>query len=188
MNAVELFENELKQIEENYGSYMFFNERDIIWTLQKKIWKQIRELQLPYRVFHEYPFNEGYGTPAVDLAILDIYDMYPMEVAIELKYEPDHKRQGKDIRPNKYAKDGSNTVFWKNEGSVERDVERAKYLLDIGQAKVVYAILIDEGGFHHTTKDRPPRIREPFDDCEWRQWNPQNAPISPWIHWFKRSK
>ena len=185
MDAVELFESVLKHVEESYTDYNFFCERDIVWTLQRGIWERIRKLQLPFRVFHEHPFDQGKGRPAMDLAILDLSSKYPIKVALELKYEPDHKRQGKDIRPDKYVEGKvREATFWTaqtNGGSVQEGISRTNKLIDTGKVEVAYAILVDEGGFHHAT-------RQPFSDCEWIQWKPKDTSLSPWVHWFKKSK
>ncbi len=57
MGAVELFESVLKHVEENYVVYNFYCERDIVWTLQKEIWKQIRNLNYHSESFTNTPLK-----------------------------------------------------------------------------------------------------------------------------------
>jgi hypothetical protein len=120
----------------------------------------------------------------MDLAILDHRSNYPVKVAIELKYEPSHDRQGYAIRPDKYPKgQGNDATIWntqRNGGSIQDDIPRINKLIDTGIAEVAYAIIIDECGFHH-------RTRPPISGCEWLKWKPKDTSLSPWVHWFRRS-
>lgn len=48
--AVELFENTLNWLQENYFNFRFFTERDVVWTLQTHLQQQIVESKLNYQV------------------------------------------------------------------------------------------------------------------------------------------
>jgi len=83
---------------------------------------------------------------------------YNGEVAIEIKYEPDHKR--KDFRKKKLE---SPIVSWSdntNQSSVTGDVKRIKTFVEADRAVTGYAIFIDEGSYFRNKKKMP-------DGCEW---------------------
>jgi len=153
--ATELFESAMAWLRENYASLRFFVERDIVWTVQTHITKLIEEQSLPYRVFNEYPILPGKRRSlCTDLAILNCHD--PVEVAVEFKYEPSHKRSGIDIWPTKFP-----IVFWGDDG-VGKDVKRIQEFVAKGKASVAYSVFIDEGGhFCH---------RVPHPGSEWINW------------------
>jgi hypothetical protein len=141
-DTFEFFEDSIAWLRQNYASFCFFVERDIVWTLQTHMINQIYEQQLAYRVFNDYPMLPGSRRSlSADLAILSA-DNGNVDVAVEFKYEPSHKR--KDIMPSKFP-----VVFWGSDG-VGKDVQRIQEFVSTGHAKKACSIFIDEGGaFHH---------------------------------------
>ena len=150
--ANNIFEETLDWVKENYEKFGFHKERDITWTIQKKITEIITDNNLPYKVYDEYPIKPGNRRSiCVDIAILN-KDFTPrqgstIEVAAEFKYEPDHKREDMltfyyDSKGNKKTK--FPLVFWKE--GVGKDVENAKDYFSSKLAKTSYSIFIDEGG------------------------------------------
>ena len=159
-SGIELFENALAWLRDNYGRFRFFTERDIVWTVQNHIIELIGEQNLPYRVFHNFPVSLPGKRQSLctDLAILNQDDS--VEVAIEFKYEPSHLR--KDIWPTKFP-----VVFWDKEG-VGKDIERINEFVDkfvakdkVG-ARTAYLIFIDEGGYF--------KRRNPHPGSKWEEW------------------
>lgn len=150
MQAVGLFENAILWLQENYGHFRFFAERDIVWTVQTHIIKLIEQQNLTCRIFHNFPVLPG---KTADLAILRQDNS--IEVAAEFKYEPSHGRKFTDILPTKFP-----VVFW--EDGVGKDMERISEFVSKGRAEVAYLIFIDEGGYF--------RWREPFSGSEWIDW------------------
>lgn len=172
MNATELFENAMDWLQQHYGEYRFFTERDVEWTLQKRILEMIEGLQLPYHVVNNYTIVDSVQT---DLVIISGTSV---EVAVEFKYEPSHARstkQGGDIWSTKFS---STVVFWtvtenSKDGSVEKDIRRVCDYVDQGRAKVAYAVFIDEGGYFHGSQDTLARSK-------WRDWGGGR-----WVLWSK---
>jgi hypothetical protein len=98
MEATELFERAMGWLQENYANFQFFVERDVVWTMQTYIIRQIKEQGLPYRVFNDFPLLPGNRRSlCADLAILASNKNDLAEVAVEFKYEPSHRRSGIDI-------------------------------------------------------------------------------------------
>ena len=112
MNRAGILKSSLRWLQDTYGEYRFYTQRDVVWTLQKHISEQIGREALPYRVFNDHTIFRGTRT---DLAILDREDS--VELAAEFKSEPSHSRRadrGGDVWPSKV-----DVVFWSGEGSVE---------------------------------------------------------------------
>lgn len=157
MDASELFETTISWLQQNYAQFQFFVERDVVWTLQNQLNHEVKRQKLPYRIVNDFPILPGSRRSyCTDLAILLDGQDKIAEVAVEVKYEPSHRR--KDIWPTKIS---PSVVFWGNDG-VGKDVERVKEFVALGKAKVAYSMFIDEGGFF---KHRPPH------------------PNTKWIHW-----
>ena len=154
MESEEIFDKIINEFTETYTPNYFYTERDIVWTIQKRLIEKIkeRELQDKYRIFNEYPLlkvvkgEKGKGrSKSTDLVIKNKKENR-IEIAIEFKYEPDHKR--KDMPPDKLKQQ---VVFWKD---VMKDLDKIKYLmeeLNLKQGekppKIVYFIFIDEGKY-----------------------------------------
>lgn len=158
--ASDLFEESIAWLKDNYDEFGFQVERDIVWTLQTYIVKGIKERDLPFRVFNDYPMLRGARRSlSADLVVIE---GDAVEVAAEFKYEPSHRRP--DIQLQKVT---PSVVFWGAASSeagmgVSHDVERARQFVDTGKAMAAYSIFIDEGGhFRH---------REPFPGSRWIDW------------------
>lgn len=168
MDASELFENSIAWLKENYAQFQFFVERDVVWTIQKYLIRQIKEQSLPFRVFNDYPILSGNRRSiCVDLAILNMDNL--VEVAAEFKYEPSHERKYKASQGKEgdiwHTKFGPTVVFWGDDG-VGKDIKRIQNYVDIGKAKAAYAVFIDEGS-HFSSK-------LPHHGSEWIHWNTQD--------------
>lgn len=151
--AQELFESSIEWLRQNYGNFKFFTERDLVWTVQTHILSLIEENELHYKIFNDYPILPGKNRSlSADLAILNEKD--EIEVAVEFKYEPSHKR--KDIPKTKFP-----VVFWGDDG-VGKDVKRIQEFIEKEKAKLAYSVFIDEGGSF--------RKREPHPRSKWLDW------------------
>jgi hypothetical protein len=144
-----LFEDALAWLRARYGSYLFFAERDVVWTLQLRLLERVQERGSRLTVFNDYPM-----LPRVRADLALVSPSGAVEVAAEFKYEPSHQRT--DIPKTKFP-----VVFWDSEG-VAKDVQRARDFVARGKATTAYAVFIDEGGaFRH---------RDPHDGSEWIDW------------------
>lgn len=145
--AARLYEDAINWLQRNYSSYRFFAERDIVWTLQLHLLREIERQHLHLKVFdnHKMP-----NKTQVDLAILEQSAGSVLFVA-ELKYEPDHARA--DISSGKLS---PSKVFWDSEMNhgVVQDINRIETLIDRGFSEVGYVTFIDEGG-HHACHEEP---------------------------------
>ena len=166
MDSDNLFQNAMEWLLQHYVEYRFFTERDVVWTVQQRIAEEIKRTGAPYRIFNDHTVLPRIRS---DLAILDGDSV---EVAIEFKYEPSHKRRadrGGDIWPTKLE---PSVVFWSGEGSVEKDVLRIKDYVEKKEARVAYSVFIDEGGrFRH---------REPHPGSQWIDCDDELS-----VHWSK---
>jgi hypothetical protein len=151
--ASELAEGTFRWLQEHYDQFSFYQERDLVWTVQSHLAAEIRRGDLDLRVWNDYPmFREGRRAESADL-VLQTADG-TIKVAIELKYEPSHIRP--DIQRRKLP-----VVFWGSEG-VAHDIERARRFVAEGKAEVAYAVFVDEGShFRH---------REAHAGSRWIDW------------------
>ena len=162
MDAAQLFETVMQWFREHYADYRFFTERDIVWTVQLRLYAEIERQGLPLRVFNDYTMERNVR---VDLAILEAD---AVAVAAEFKYEPDPGRstnRGGDIWHSKLP-----VVIW---AEAEKDVERSQNYVIQRQAKTAYSVVIDEGGRH--------KGRTPPNGCDWQDWG--NGRWALWSKW-----
>ncbi|MFA5794934.1 MAG: hypothetical protein WC980_07725 [Candidatus Brocadiia bacterium] len=151
----EIFLDALSWLRKHYGEFQFFTERDVVWTVQKKITELIGNK--PYKVFNDYVlFREKKSCVKPDLVILSRAD--EVELAVEFKYEPNHER--KNICASKFK---PSVVFWK-EGII-KDINRLEQLKI--KAKTAYAILIDENGFFYKQREKLPVDEKKSSWIEW---------------------
>lgn len=137
MEAAELFENAMAWLKGNYGEYRFFAERDVVWTVQAHIIREIESYNLPYQVFND---DSLLPSTRADLVIFNAFGS--AEVAAEFKYEPAHSRstnQGGDIRSTKLPV----VADWND---VEKDIQRIQQYAEQQKVKSAYSVLVDEGG------------------------------------------
>lgn len=160
MESVELFENAMDWLEEHYEEFRFFMERDVVWTVQTQIIREIEGKNLPYRVFNDFPIApENRRSQLADLAILN--SRGSVEVAVEFKYEPSRDR-GSDLGGDIWhSKLESQVVSWSD---VAKDIKRVVDYVDRGWADIAYAVLIDEGSRLYRYHSQPPQ------DSVWLDW------------------
>ena len=152
-----LFEKAITWLHECYQEFRFFQERDIVWTLQCRLLKEIERKGLPYKVFHGYPISRK-PKHLVDLAIVrDKADL--VAVTVDLKYEPSHARS--DISAGKLS---PSVVYWAHpsDGGVKKDVEWAQLIVKENLARTAYVVFVDEGS--HFRKEAP------FPGSDWLGW------------------
>lgn len=146
-SASQLFEEAVQWLKDNYKTYRFFTERDIVWTLQLHLLEEINKQHLPLNVSDNQKMQ---NKTLVDLAILE-QNTGSIPLVAELKYEPDHARV--DISPGKLS---PSKVFWDSERNhgVVQDIHRIENLIENGHSEVGYVLFIDEGG-HHSWRKAP---------------------------------
>ena len=172
MNAAELFESTiLTWLRKNYKKHKFFTERDVVWTVQTHIMKELKNNDLPYRVFNDHRIPSS--RRRTDLAIPD-KSSCSIEVAIEFKYEPSHSRKGKDIFEGKFP-----VVAWGKNG-IATDMQRIRKYLADRTSKIAYLVFIDEGGCFQ--KRTPPCGSEWID---WEKVNPYSESEHVSLLWSK---
>ncbi len=82
-----LFEAALAWVRDSYAQFGFVVERDLVWTLQKRLVSTASDSKVPYQIYNDYPLLPGHRA---DLVIMD--SAGGIVLAIEFKYEPSHKR------------------------------------------------------------------------------------------------
>ncbi len=152
----------LAVLREGYSRHAFYQERDIVWMLQRFLKRLCPD---GHRVFNDFPIRHGARRSlSADLAIVDITGR--PRLVVEVKYEPDHRRGGPegDIWPTKL---NPSVVFWGAEG-VCGDVERVRGFVADELADVACSVFVDEGGhFRH---------REPPPGAKWVDWQVDGDP------------
>ena len=154
--AAKLFWAAIDWLRESYSQHQFFVERDVVWTVQKRLIDEISRQGLPYRVFNDFPVLKGKRRGiSADLVLLG--EEGTVAVAAEFKYEPWHGRGNRDILPSKFP-----VVEWGIAG-VAKDIDRIRNFVEQGAAQAAFSLFIDEGGyFSH---------REPHSGSRWERWN-----------------
>jgi len=146
MEANKLFEESLEWLKRTYNKHIFFTERDLECILQKHIKDKIGEYNLNrrFQVLNDWPMESGKKYADLVIRNIDEADEFKVEVAVELKYEPDHNRK-QDFPQKKFK---NSVVFWntkQGQSSVMGDIKRVEGYVEQGKATVAYAIFIDEG-------------------------------------------
>jgi hypothetical protein len=157
--VVQLVEDSLAWLRTSYGEHRFFLERDIVWTVQRKIAQLLVERRLHFRVFNDDPIVPGpRRSLTTDVAIVDCDGV--IGVAMEFKYEPSHVRRDVDIWPSKFM---PTVVFWGKEG-VGGDITRVQNFVAEGRARFACSVFIDEGNYFHS------RYSVPHPFSKWLDW------------------
>ena len=90
--AETVFRDALARLGADYGSRVFYVERDIVFTLQTRMVEGVRSEQLPVRVYNDYPMIAGpRRSLSADLALVATPGDQAL-LAAEFKYEPCHRR------------------------------------------------------------------------------------------------
>jgi len=156
-SVLKVLRDSLLWLWEHYSEFRFFTERDVVWTIQRHLLDVIEQQALAFSVFNDFPIEPGARRAlSVDLAILRPNER--VALALEFKYEPDHRRGHGDEREIWPTKLSPSVVFWGAEG-VLKDMERIKRWVNDGRAEAAFAIFIDEGGLF--------RSREPHPGAQW---------------------
>ena len=152
--ARQLFLDVRDWLRETYCSHRFFTERDVVWTVQKRLLSEISRRSLHYRVFHDYRMTKGRvrSSPA-DLVLLDPKGR--AELAVEFKYEPAHQRGHTEFPPTKFP------VVDRKE--VVRDTDRVQKFVERRFTPHACSLFIDEGGYF--------RKRQAPLGSRWEDWN-----------------
>ena len=131
-----LFREAIDWLGADYGSRVFYLERDIVYTLQSRPVAGVDAERLPFRVYDDYPIIPGqYGGLSADLAVVSASQ--EVLLAAEFKYEPCHRRP--DL-----LKPTLPVTIW---ADIVKDTLRAHRFVEEGRAKVAYAVCIDEGNY-----------------------------------------
>ena len=172
-DSSQLFEEALAWLKDNYKSFRFFAERDIVWTLQTHMMEEVEGLKLPLRIYDNHKLAWG---KQADLVLLNPDNS--ADTTAEVKYEPDHHRADVDISAGKL---NPSKVFWnsKTYGGVEPDIDRIRKFVTQGITRIGISIFIDEGSYHSW--------RSPPEGSKWVDWGQSpysNARISVLIARF----
>lgn len=186
MTAEELFNSAMKWLQKNYFNHTFYLERDIVWALQNKLVEIINENKLSFAVFNDITIHDNSNKKrkiAPDLIIIRKDKVqrtqrnlikgfqFPVELILELKYQPSYKRKKIDIPRTKFP-----AVFWSNGSSstIIGDIERISMCIQGCKTKIAYAMFIDEGGgspFNRKTKDLT-------NISHWERWDQDNEGLA----------
>lgn len=146
-----LFEDAIAWLRDTYDERPFYVERDVVYAMQVRLWEMIRDREVDWEVFNDYPMLPGPRRAfSADIAVRD--GSGKVLVAAEFKYEPDHSRP--DLLAHKFPVVGWETVL--------KDVERIRRFVEAGKAEVAYAVFVDEGTFF--------RKREVEAGSGWVEW------------------
>lgn len=178
-DMLDIFKKSFEQVLSEYARHRFILERDLVWTVQKRLLDDLADANDDYAVFNDFPVEKGKLNRgiSVDLAILqkgiareEIWDgKEQLELAVEFKFEPSPKRG--DICEFKLP-----AVFW---SAVVKDIERVRRFTENNKAKAGVAIFVDEFGRY---KDE---TKYPVDShSEWRHLGSFNTDyLDVWMLW-----
>ena len=165
IDFLSIFKEVLESIRVDYLAFGFYVERDFVWCVQNRIWDRIRNDNLPYIVYHDYPIEEGRNRGiSVDLAVVRsgvyqkgsfkdvMHGKASAEFVAEFKFEPSKMRN--DICTHKLP-----VVEWKK---ANEDIERITRFIVDKKTKSAAAILVDEFGRY--------RSREIGSQSKWMDW------------------
>lgn len=145
----QLVDTSLAWLSEHYWDEPFWVERDLAWTLQRRLSDAAEAAGSDVRIVHNFRTSVGH----VDLAI--VRDDQVVTI-IECKYEP--ARHRRDFVSGRLDQP---VVFWDHDGVLE-DIRRVTKAVAGGEAAMAYALFVDEGGrFRH--RESPPTSR-------WLDW------------------
>lgn len=143
----QLFLDILEWLPRTYSSHRFFLQRDVAWTVQKRLLDRICPWAPRYRVIHNFKVPGDAGKQ-VDLALLGPNGT--IELALKFRFEP---RQ--HLAPGKCP-----VVEWPN---VVGDIERVQRLATKQHVRNACSLFIDESG-DFKKKPTPPGSR-------WEEWD-----------------
>ncbi len=139
-------------LRETYDDYAFYVQRDVAWTLQNRLSELVGQAAVDLCVFNDYLVLDARPRPChADLVLVG--SAGTIEVALEISYEPSHRRR--DIPASRLP-----MVFW-GQGVVQ-DVQRAQQYVKHGAVVAGWSLFIDEGG-HFRERTAPP-------GSEWHDW------------------
>lgn len=170
-NASALIEEALGWLRKHYEAFEFTVERDLVWTMQTHLRGLVAERGLPYLVLSDYPMLAGSRRSVfADLVIRE--KPTGAIVAVEFRYEPEHRRTEFLAMPDKLP-----VAAWGAEG-VAKDMSRSRTFVEQGAATAAFAILIDEGRYF--------RHRPPHPGSHWVDWDaPASGALAPSVLLFR---
>lgn len=142
---------------EKFHQFRSYTERDVGWTVQTRIRTILDEREPNLSVFNDPPARPGNRRArSADLALAQ--PSGEVDLTIEFKYEPDHRRE--DIPKSKLP-----IVEWGADW-VSKDIDRIREMVTSNRVKAAWPLFIDEGGYFchrapHAGSEwiRCPRIR-----------------------------
>lgn len=140
-----VFLEALDWLRDTYRQHRFFKERDVEAVLQARMTELFEERRSDLRVYenHRVPGKQ------LDLAVVDRGKPTTVLLGIELKYEPDPKRAGADIRGDT----AKLPVCLREE--IARDIAEIQRCATEGLIRAGYALLLDEGGYWRDRRTPP---------------------------------
>jgi hypothetical protein len=164
--AQSLLHDGLWWLRETYAEHGFAVERDLVWTLQRRLVRQATQDGLDVRVFNDYGVEPGARRHlSADIVILEDGDPVPL-VAVEFKYEPSPRRPDVDRRKLP-------VTDW---AGATADVERIRRWVEGGLARSGMALYFDEGGIVHGG-------RGPAEGGAWEPWGTYGREaLDVWVH------
>jgi hypothetical protein len=136
--AETLADQAIDWLRDHYDEFEFFVERDLVWTVQRRLHELVRQTKSEIRVHNDFSMIPGpRRSLSTDIALLSPDGV--VLLAMEFKYEPSHRRT--DVFRQKLP-----VVFWGSDG-VAKDVERARLFVSQERALVARSYFIDEGGY-----------------------------------------
>lgn len=163
-----MFEGAIAWLRDTYDDRPYFVERDLVYTVQVRLWQQVRERGLDWFVFNDYPMLPG-SRRSLSADLVVRAGAGDVLLAAEFKFEPAHSRA--DLLPHKFPVTG-----WADSS---KDISRIRDFVSSGNAPIAYAVLVDEGRFF--------RPRPPHEGGEWIDWDARtpagHAVAILWSRW-----
>ena len=143
--AAELLWKSVCSLRESWWCHRFFVQRDVVWTIQKRLIEEVAARDRPYRVCHNYTMEKGKRRTSP----VALVGAHRVVLAVEIQYEPDHDRTN-EFTPGKFD---PSVVDW-NDG-VGKAVKRVHEFVAKGLAERAVSLFFDEGGHFAHRKPHP---------------------------------
>ena len=149
-DAARLFETALEWLRENYDSFLFRREDDVVTALWAQMVRIAKAENLPFAIDYEQTFALSFGRLQCDLVVVGA-NSKPL-LCVEVKYEPARVRPDIAKRALKHSRPEHLLPGHGLKGHF-CDIEKiSRYVEECG-AEDAYAVFVDENSYHYSQMD-----------------------------------
>jgi len=163
--AATLFEEALDWLRDNYSSFLFRTEYDVVTVLWGCMVREAKAQGLAIQIDYEHYVKVAAGRKQCDIVALSSEG--EILLGAEIKYEPSRTRP--DIA-NRQLKHGRPQHLLPGHGVAGHlcDIEKVRMYVAEGRVPVAYAVLVDENSYHYGLMKRE-QLSLP-EGVSWVEW------------------